>query len=73
MKFYIIIHRLLDSFIENDYIKVVRKFDKFIQKLEMTIVNGRRSMVSNYRKFKNLTGQNDEDLVLNSLDKEFEN
>ena len=71
MKFSLVVYWLLSSFIEHDDNLIVKKFDKFIQRVEMTLVNGRRSTLSNYRTYKNLTGKTEEDVLLNSLDKEF--
>jgi len=71
IKFSLISHWLLNSFIEHDDMQVVKKFDKFMQRVEMTLVNGRRATISNYRMFNSLNKKSDEDVVLNSLDKEF--
>lgn len=71
IKFSLIAHWLLSSFIEHDDLQVVKKFDKFMQRVEMTLVNGRRATISNYRMFNSLNKKTDEDVVLNSLDKEF--
>lgn len=71
IKFSLIAHWLLSSYIEHDDLQVVKKFDKFIQRVEMTLVNGRRATISNYRMFNSLNKKSDEDVVLNSLDKEF--
>lgn len=71
IKFSLIAHWLLSSYIEHDDQQVVKKFDKFMQRVEMTLVNGRRATISNYRMFNSLNKKSDEDVVLNSLDKEF--
>jgi hypothetical protein len=71
IKFSLIAHWSLSSFIEHDDLQVVNKFDKFMQRVEMTLVNGRRATMTNYRMFNSLNKKSDEDVVLNSLDKEF--
>lgn len=71
IKFSLIGHWLLNSFIQHDDEKVMKKFDKFIQRIEMTLVNGRRATLSNYRMFNSLNKKSEEDVVLNSLDKDF--
>jgi len=71
IKFSLIANWLLNSYIEHDDLQVIRKFDKFMQRVEMTVVNGRRATISNYRIFNSLYEKSDEDVVLNSLDKEF--
>ena len=71
LKFSLKAHWLLGSFIEHDDPYVVKKFDKFIQRVEMTLVYGRRATISNYRIYNTLNKKTEEDVVLNSLDKEF--
>ncbi len=53
------------------FLQLIKKFDKFIQRIEMTLVNGRRATLSNYRMFNSLNKKSEEDVVLNSLDKDF--
>lgn len=71
MKFSLKIHWLISSYIEKAEPKILKKYDKLIQRIEMTLVNGRRATMSNYKMYTSLHIISEEEVFKQSLDKEF--
>jgi hypothetical protein len=72
LKFSLKIHWLISSYIENNAEpKHLKKFDKLIQRIEMTIVNARRATMSSYKLYNALQVKTEEEVYKHSLDKEY--
>jgi hypothetical protein len=71
LKFTLKIHWLISSYIENADMKYRKKYDRLIQRIEMTLVNGRRATMSTYRMYNNMIVKSDEEVYKHSLDKEY--
>jgi hypothetical protein len=71
LKFTLKIHWLISSYIENADMKYRKKYDRLIQRIEMTLVNGRRATMSTYRMYNNMIIKSDEEVYKHSLDKEY--
>jgi hypothetical protein len=72
LKFSLKIHWLISSYIDHDSdSKQIKKFDKLIQRIEMTIVNARRATISSYKQYNTLQIKSEEEVYKHSLDKEY--
>ncbi len=72
MKFSLKIHWLISSYTETaDDPKIIKKYDKLIQRIEMTLVNGRRATLSSFRLYNSLNIKSEEEVYKHSLDKEY--
>jgi hypothetical protein len=72
LKFSLKIHWLISSYIENNTEpKQLKKFDKLIQRIEMTIVNARRATMSSFKLYNTLYIKSEEEVYKHSLDKEY--
>lgn len=70
LKFTLKIHWLISSYIENADPKYRKKYDRLIQRIEMTLVNGRRATMSTYRMYNNMLVKSEEEIYKQALDKE---
>lgn len=70
MKFSLKTHWLISSYVENAEPKIIKKYDRLIQCIEMTLVNGRRSTMSNFKLYHSLHIKSEEEVYKQSLDKE---
>lgn len=72
MKFSLQVHWLVKSYFENtECSKISKFFDKLLQKIEETLVNGRRPTMSNYAKYKGGIQVRNSLIFQQSIDKEF--
>lgn len=69
MKFTLKVNWLVSSYIDHSDNKNVKKIDKLVQRIEMTLVNARRATLSSASKLF-LTFQNDEEIFKESINKE---
>ncbi len=71
MKFSLKVHWLISSYVENADKIISKKYDKLLQRIEMTLVNGRRATISNYKMYSYLKIKTEEQVYQHALDKEF--
>lgn len=70
MKFSLKVHWLISSYTDHSDVKIIKKYDKLIQRIEMTLVNGRRATLSSFRLYNSMNIRTDEEVYKHSLDKE---
>jgi phosphatidylinositol 4-kinase B len=72
MKFSLKIYWLINSYTESaEEYKIIKKYDKLVQRIEMTLVNGRRATISSFKLYNSLNIKSEEEVYKHSLDKEF--
>lgn len=71
LKFSLKIHWLISSYSENAFPKISKKYDKLVQRIEMTLVNGRRATLSSFKLYNTLHIKSEEEVYKHSLDKEY--
>lgn len=72
IKFSLKIYWLINSYSESaEEYKIIKKYDKLVQRIEMTLVNGRRATISSFKLYNSLNIKSEEEVYKHSLDKEF--
>lgn len=71
MKFSLKIHWLISSYIHNAENHISKKYDRLLQRIEMTLVNGRRATISNFKQYSFLHKKSEDEVYQHSLNKEY--
>ena len=71
MKFSLKVHWIISSYIHNADPKISKKYDKLLQRIEMTLVNGRRATISTSKQHTGLNIKTEDEVYKHALDKEY--